>query len=213
MSERMSAIAPNPFLSSPGDALSDFTAKGVALVPQFKKIFGERVDGYMRMDYSLRELPALRIYNNDFVMEADNWFCTGTMTADVLLPASVRRNDLQIFTDVLTGALIQQFRRQSFFDSLRAQVPGLNYLGQSITLKKDLAFQLTEEQLVPMAQATINFRVDLREWDLFLESDGRTVDTPFIRTLANLERIWTTIHGESLEGSTTTADVAIQQPV
>ena len=80
-------------------------------------------------------------------------------------------------------------------------MPGLNELGKTFTVDKSLAFQPeSSQEIVPMTRLTINFRIDLREWDAFLESDNRTKDDPFERTLADLEYISTLIQG--IEGIT-----------
>jgi hypothetical protein len=208
--ERIDLLTPNPFLSSPGDLLAHYCAQQIALVPQFKTVFGQFIDGYLRMDYAIRNLPALRIYQMEsYTMEADNWFVVGQLEADVILPASLRRELLHTVSDKITGALLQQFRRTPFFQTMKGLVPGLNWLGQSITVSKNRAFQFDEDTLVPMAVLSINFRVDLREWDLYLESQDRTVDDPFEVTLADLAVIGTTI-AALLDDNKTDAGVDIQ---
>lgn len=207
MSElRIDQLTPNPFISSPGDLLASTVATLIAEVPQFQKIFGSgsgrNIDGYLRGDYGIRNLPALRIYQMEpYTMVADNWFITGQLELDVILPPSLRREDLHIVSDVITGAILQQFRRTSFFQAVRAVVPGLNWLGQSITVSKNRAFMLNEDTEIPMAVLTSDFRFDLREWDLYLESDDRTVDDPFDRTLANLETIAAFIQAQNDNGT------------
>jgi hypothetical protein len=212
--ERINLLTPNPFISSPGDLLCHWTANLISQVPQFKKVFGSFIEGYMRMDHAIRNLPAVRIYQEESqTMEADNWFIVGTLMLDILLPANLRREELHTVSDMLSNALLQQFRRTSFFQAVRAQVPGLNYLGQSITISKNRAFQFDENTLVPCVVMSINFRIDLREWDEFLESTNRTVDDPFEITLANLSLIDTIIDPQNDDGTDSGVTVPVTQNV
>ena len=59
-----------------------------------------------------------------------------------------------------------------------------------------------DDTMVPLVVMSVNFRVDLREWDLYLESDNRTVDDPFERTLATLVTIACTIAPQNDDGTT-----------
>lgn len=217
MHERIDKLLPpqpNPFISSPADLLAFYLAQQIALVPQFKAVFGEYIDGYMRMDYSERSLPALRIYNEKYSMEHNNWFEVGTLFFDVILPANLRRQELGNVPDIITGALVQQTRRIPFFQTMQGLVPGLNWLGEQIDVDKSLAFNLGGENLVPMAQLIVNFRVDLRQWDDYLTQNDRTVADPFQKTLANLELISTTIAGLSpIDGSDAGVDQGVETSV
>lgn len=204
MAERIDKLTtgPNPFISSPGDLLAKTVSHLIGSVPQFKKIFGEFIDGYLRMDYAIRNLPALRIYQMEsYTMTADNWFIDGQLECDALLPPQLRREDLHTVSDVITGALLQQFRRQPFFNEVRSAVPAVNYLGQSITVSKNRAFQFDEDLLVPACVLSVNFRVDLRAWDLYLEQTDRTKSDPFERTLADLDTISTIIDALNDDGT------------
>lgn len=212
MELRIDQLTPNPFLSSPGDLLAHTVADLIADVPQFAKIFGKaegrNIDGYLRADYGIRNLPALRIYQMEpETMEADNWFITGHLELDVILPPSLRREDLHTVSDILTGALLQQFRRTDFFMAARAKVPGLNWLGQSMTISKNRAFMINEDEQIPMCVVTSDFRLDLREWDLYLESQDRTVGDPFERTLANLTVIAAFIQARNDDGTDAGVDI------
>lgn len=219
---RIQALNPklenNPFISSPGDYLAHNVAEQIALVPQFAKIFGSgkgrNIDGYLRGDYGVSNLPALRIYQMEsYTMTADNWFIDGQLELDVILPPSLRREDLHFVSDVLTGALVSQFRRLPFFQAMRAAVPALNYLGQSITVSKNRAFMMNENDQIPMAVVTSNFRIDLREWDLYLESNDRTVDDPFDVTLADLDLIAALIAPQNDDGTNAGVDLPSTQTV
>ena len=205
-SDLIKLLTPNPFLSSPGDLLAHTTANLIAAVPQFQKVFGtgegRNIDGYLRGDYSIRNLPALRIYQMESeTMTADNWFIIGQLECDVILPPALRREELHIASDIITGALLQQFRRTDFFMAAREIVPGLNWLGQSMTISKNRAFMLNEDEQIPMCVVTSDFRIYLGEWDLYLESQNRTVGDPFEQSLANLEIIAAHIQAVNDDGT------------
>lgn len=180
------------FIDNPVEFLCAATAAQIACIPQFKAIFGDSIDGYMRMDYSVRQLPALRVYNETATKEFESWFITGDIKLDVIWPGNLRREETQQFQDTMSSALLQQFRSNTFFGAVNKLVPGLNELGKTFSWDKTLGFDF-EEEMVPLTQLTANFRLDLRIWDIYLESEGRTKETPFEVTLANLKRIANTI--------------------
>lgn len=185
---------PNPFISSPAEFLSKWVALELCKEEAFTRIFGSYIDAYPRNDYPTRALPALRLYDKGYRKEFDSWFITGTLYIDIIIPANIRRYETQEVPDVLSAALLQQFRRPTFFKSLCELIPGLNELGKTFEVDKDLAFVWEKEQ-VPLTQIKANFRIDLREWDKFLESDDRTKDDPFERTLGDLDLLAGVIEG------------------
>lgn len=176
------------FLDGPVEFLVKAISTELLKVTQFVEIFGENIDPYKRMDYGYRNLPALRIYNDAILKEFDSWFITGDIKADLIFPASLRRNETQQFQDTVSHALLQQFRRTNFFNAVTEAVPGLNELGKRFEVNKQLGFEWQDE-VVPLTQITLNFRLDLRIWDEYLVSDNRTKEDPFERTLADLKRI------------------------
>lgn len=205
---------PNPFLGSPADYLSQICAQQIATVRQFKSVFGEFIDGYMRQDYAMRNLPAVRIYNDAASIASDNWFLEGTLTLDIILPASIRRAGLQNISDILVGAFVQQFRRNPFFVAVSKLCPGLIQLGQSMNWTKNLAYRIDEDEtMVPLAQMTANFKFDLVIWNEFLERQGRTQDDPFEVTLAALETVATTIAALNDDGTDSGVEIDITQTV
>jgi hypothetical protein len=173
----------------------------------WSRLFGPNIDPYKRMDYSIRALPAMRIYNNTYVKTAESWFVDGDIVCDLIFPANIRRKELQQIPDTVTSALMQQFRRPTFFTELCEVTPGLNELGKRFDVDKSLAFEWGED-LVPLTQVTLNFRIDLRAWDNYLESDNRTKDQPFERPLGDLEQIVSLIQG--LRDDNETVDVALE---
>jgi hypothetical protein len=186
---------PNNFYSGPAEFLAEKIAAAIAAVPQFAAIFGTNIDAYKRMDYSVRELPALRIYNNQYIKEFESWFINGEILIDVIFPANLRRALQQKYQDIITSALCQQFRRDSFFLTLCNDVPGLNELGKEYSADKSLGFTWgpATQEAVPLTQIRANFRLDLRQWDEFLISDDRTKNDPFEKTLGDLTTINTMI--------------------
>lgn len=182
------------FLTGPAEFLCKTVAKALLEVKVWRDIFGEFIDPYMRMDYPVRALPALRIYNKSYSKTSESWFVEGNLLCDIIFPANIRRVETEQLTDSVTAALMQQFRRVSFFNRLDELNPGLNELGKRFDVDKSLAFEWGDT-LVPLTQVSLNFKIDLRQWDLYIESDNRTKDQPFERPLGDLEQIVTTIQG------------------
>lgn len=172
--------------------------------------FGEAIDPYRRMDYPFSSLPALRVYSPRLVKEYDSWFIDGDVRLDIILPSDIRRRETQQVQDTVAAALLQEFRKPAQFEALRAQVPGLNELGKRFEVNKDLGFEWSDK-IVPLTQVTMNFRIDLREWDEYLEETNRTKDSPFEEVLADLRRVVTQIAAEDDSGSTQVV-VGLDQP-
>lgn len=203
--DKIDAFPAHPFLDGPGEYLCKTLASEIKKIPQMTKIFGEFIDPYKRMDYQLTNLPALRIYSDGFVKQFESWFIDGDLTMDIIWPASLRRVEHQQLQDTMAAAFVQMFRSRKFFCDLSEiigeedtpettgfrtlGVPGLNQLGKRITVDKSLGFEITEEETVPLTQIEVNFRVDLRVWDKYLEENDRTLDDPFEQTLGNLEQL------------------------
>lgn len=188
----------NLFLTGPAEFLCKRICEELRADPAWRIFFGDAIDAYKRMDYSMRALPALRVYVDRYKKEAETWYMNGVVTIDILFPASVRRAELEQIPSTISAALVQQFRRSSMFARLTERVPGLNELGKMVDVDKSLAFEWGED-MVPLTQLMLNFRMNLNAWDDYLESDDRTRDEPFIRTLADLKRIVLTIQGVTAE--------------
>lgn len=190
--DKLRRFKANPFLDGPTEFLIKCIADEINNVPQFSAIFLNFIDPYMRMDYPVRALPALRIYNKSWTKDAESWFINGDVTLDCIWPPSIRREETQSLPDTVSSALCQQFRRPTFFNTLVERVPGLNELGKVFGVEKSLGFEW-QDALVPLTQITVNFRLDLRVWDKYLEQTNRTKDSPFAEVLGNLESIATVI--------------------
>lgn len=182
------------FINGPAEYLCKVIADLLKAESHFATIFGEDIDSYMRMDYGFRNFPAMRIYNRIYRKEFESWFINGDIICDIILPADLRREELQLFTDCLSSAMVQQFRRPTFFSEVEAKVPGLNELGKSVDVDKSLAFEWEDNQ-APLTQIVLNFRIDLRQWDNYLEATDRDKDTPFEETLAGLTELFGIIVG------------------
>lgn len=182
------------FLDGPTEFLVSSIAAKLSATSQWKALFGDSIYPYLRMDFSIRELPGLRIYNQTFTKTGEDWFIEGDVKIDVIFPASIRRDETQQLQDTITAALLQQFREPTFFEELGVLVPGLNELGKIFSVDKSLGFDWGQ-QIVPMTQVTINFKIDLRQWDRYLEETYRTKDSPFVKVLGDLNSLITTIEG------------------
>lgn len=202
------------FFDGPGEFLVKVITKLLLEDKLWPQFFGDRIDPYRRMDYSIRELPALRVYTEGDQKQFESWFIEGDIKADVIFPASIRRNETQQLQDTLASALLQQFRRPLFFESANELLPGLNELGKRFQTDKSLGFVWNEE-VVPLTQITLNFRIDLRKWDEYLESTNRTKDSPFSPVLGDLRRLVSQIQALRDDGSddvVVPVDQSIQSP-
>lgn len=187
------------FLLGPVENLVDACARVLRTTPEWAALYGctdiddGSIDTYKRMDYDVRQLPALRIYNENQEKQFDSWFITGDLVMDMVWPASLRRTDLQRIPDTVANAMLQQFRRVGpFFNAVSTMIPGLNELGKSFNVDKSMGFEWGED-ILPLTQIRANFRIDLRIWDDYLYNSGRTKDDPFNVTLGDLKRIVTVI--------------------
>lgn len=178
----------NPFIDGPTETLVKAVAQQIAETKEWRYIFGDNIDTYERMDYSFRQLPALRVYCQRYRKEQESHYINGELVLDILYPASLRRDELQSFQDALSSAMVQQFRRPPSFETLRALVPGLNELGKVFDVDKTLGLVIADGAC-PITEMKPNFRIDLKVWDAYLESTGRTKDDPFNVTLKNLMTI------------------------
>lgn len=204
---------PNVFIDGPGDLLCKFICAEIVKVPQFKKIFSN-ADGivpYQKDDFSYQALPAMRCYSERINKEHESHYIMGEVTIDVIFPPSLRREELQVLQDKLSSALMQQFRRPPFFMALRCVLPGLNELGKTFSVDKTLGMMLSDN-FCPVTQIVLNFRLDLKEWDDYLEREGRTKEQPFEVTLGDLERIVSEIQGLN-DNETVNVTVPIDQTI
>lgn len=182
------------FIDSPGDFLARTIVDELRKIQEWATLFRGGIHHYKKMDYSMRSLPALRVYIDRYTKQFDSWFIEGDVTLDIILPASLRRHELEDYPSQIANALLQQFRRPSYFQTLCELVPGVNELGKTFTVDKSLGFEVGNN-VVPLTQITANFRIDIRKWDEYLEETFRTKDSPFEKVLGNLKLIAIEIQG------------------
>lgn len=202
MASRVELLESPDWFLQPGDRLAQVVAEELQAEPVFRRIFGEAIFSYKRMDIGIREMPALRVYNDTGRKEGETWYLSGDLKIDVIFPADIRRHNTQRFADLVASTLIAMFRAQPFFNRVRARVPGLNQLGWFLSYDKSLGFKPGEDvDPCPVTQITVNFRVLLEEWDRYMESDDRTSQQPFEKTLGDLERMYIEIFAQDDAGT------------
>jgi len=205
--ERLDILDQPTWFDQPGELIVDKLADAIKAERVFKLIFDDRIEPYMRMDFGVRELPAIRMFNSAGRKESETGYFTGEIKMDVIFPPAVRREELQRYPSRVVSALLAQFRRQKFFAALCEEIPGLNEMGKVFNYDNTLAFVAKDtEELCPMVQLVVGWRILLADWDLFLESDERTTDDPFERTLGDLERL--TVEVQAVLDSGTKAPIA-----
>lgn len=182
------------FITQPAEFLVQVLCDNLKKSEHWTRLFGEYIDSYKRTDYSVRSLPALRIYCDKWRRDFESWYINGDILLDIIWPASIRRVENQKLPQTLAGAMLQQLSSTTFFMEIDKQVPGLNELGKVFSSDMSMGFQW-EDQILPLTQLKANFRINLQDWDEYLTSDNRTVNDPFERTLADLALIATTIQG------------------
>ncbi len=180
------------FLTGPGEYLVQVFVAELNKDPSWKKLFGASIADYERMDFSMRELPAMRVHTPHYKRDFESWYENGEIIIDVIWPPSIRRGELQKLPATIAAAMVQQLSRPEFFQTICDQIPGLNELGKSIDVDMTLGFQWQDE-IVPLTRIKANFRILLQEWYDYLNDDYRTKDDPFHRTLSDLKKIVATI--------------------
>lgn len=193
------------FLTGPAEFLCQTIVKEINKEPVWPAFFGKNIDPYKRMDYPIRTLPAMRIYIDAYRKANETWYVDGIVNLDVIFPVNVLRANLEQIPSTISSALLQQFRRTTFFGNVLRAVPGLNELGKTFDVDKSLAFAWQEgteqETLCPMIQILLNFRLLLEEWDRYATEDNRESDSPFLRTIGDFTKLRTVIQGVDDDGN------------
>lgn len=187
---------------SPGQTLVKRNLEALAAIPAFQNLFGklsakgfddplQRYACYERFDWSLRQLPALCLYESDVETKgSDSSFLDGAMRMLVIWPASFRRADLQQIPVAFKGA-IQNFYASNYTKVLldpapgvntATKVPGLNKLGSELTWSPQSETNI-ESTAVPVTVLDVKYRIDLRRWYQFLEEQGYSRGDPFNKTV------------------------------
>lgn len=202
MKERIDILAAPSWFLQPTDKIVPSVVEGLKAEPLFADMFGDAIEPYQRGDFSVRDLPALRVFDPSGKKDAETWYGDGVLRLEVIFPPAIRREELQAYPSLVRAALLAQFRREAFFQAVRAKVPGLNRLGWSFSWDNTLGFVARDtEEICPMVQITLDWRVDLAEWDRYLESDDRTVDEPFKQTLGDLRKMVATANAMLEDGT------------
>lgn len=211
---RIEALESPAFPSQIAFGIPTIFVEEIMKEPIFEQIFGESVADYQRMDFGYRNLPALRVFNISGNSNAQTWYVNGDLRVEVIFPPHIKRTELQQFPDLLTTAILSQLRRPSFFNAMRARVPGLDQLGFNYTWDKGLGFKAADaEDVAPMVALGVNFRVNKNVWDQYAETQGRELDTPFTETLDDLKRFINIIRAVKDNGDLAGVTVTTTGPI
>lgn len=195
------------FLSGPGEYLVKNTLMQMAAYKNstgfaFQQLFGKYTPGsnqqrwsdYSRMDWSIRQLPAVSVYEAEPEDKtSSNAWLNGTISIMVFWPPSQRRSDLARVPMAFKGVMQNFFESQFVVDMLDelywivrpAKVPGLNEYGKVMTWTPNVE-GFVEDQQVPVSLVNVKYRIDLRAWYRWLEFNNRTKLNPINTPLADL---------------------------
>ena len=199
------------FLSSPGDDLIGKLCLQMSKVDSFVSLFGpylsdptgaknsdnQRWADYPRMDWSIRQLPAINIFENQQeTKESDNAYLNGSITLQVYWPPNFRRSDLGRIPAAFKGVVENFFSSaytMSMLDELYyvdrpEKVFGLNQIGKTLTWSPN-SEGVIDSEMVPVTIIDVNYRIDLRAWYRALEFMARTKGEPFKATLDDLSTL------------------------
>jgi len=225
------------FLTGPAEFLVAKTLLQLSQVKGFVALFGpykadasgnkltdqQRWADYQRMDWSIRQLPAINIFESGTEnKQSDNAYMTGTVQIQVYWPPNFRRSDLSRVPAAFRGALVNFFSSQYVADMLDelyyiqrpAKVYGLNEYGKQLAWSPNVE-GVVDGELVPVTILDVSYRMDLRAWYRALEYMDRTKADPFDITLTDLVRIYGDFAGVdgSFDGTESTAQVVIQDGI
>lgn len=193
------------FLSGPGEDLVVKTILQMVKVPGFVRLFGEynpkneqqRWADYNRFDWSLRQLPAINIFeSNNEAKDSDNAWLNGTIAFQVFWPASFRREQIRRIEVAFKGAMenffnsgfVSKMLDELYYIQRPEKVFGLNEYGKKLNWVPN-AEGIVESAQVPVTIINVDYRIDLRAWNRALEFMNRTVENPFLETLCDLVQI------------------------
>lgn len=204
------------FLSTPGESLVAATLMQMSTIKNatgaaFTQLFGpyqpgvdqQRWADYPREDWSIRQLPAISIYEGESEDKtSSNAWLNGTITIVAAFAPNQRRSDLSRVQNTFKGVLQNFFESQSCVDMLdeiywherSMKVPGLNEYGKTMTWSPNVE-ALVEDKMVPVTLVNVRYRIDLRAWYRALEFQNRTQLDPYRDSLADLTVIGTDFVG------------------
>jgi len=193
------------FLSTVGEDLVPKLMMQMSKIKGFTDLFGpyksddtglknsdqQRWADYNRMDWSMRQLPAINVFESQVESkQSDNAYLTGNISIQVYWPASFRRSDLTRIPVAFRGALLAFFTSiyatdmldELYFIQRPAKVFGLNEIGKSASWSPNVE-GVIDSEMVPVTILEVPYRIDLRAWYRALEYMGRTKEIPFAQTL------------------------------
>lgn len=198
------------FLTGPGENLVLATLMQMASVPGFISLFGpykpptgvakdeqQRWADYQRHDWSIRQLPAINIFESQTEDKtSDNAWLSGTVSFQIFWPPNFRRPDSRRIEVAFKGAMENFFSSkyvtamldELYYITRPEKVYGLNEYGKVLTWSPNTE-GLIENEIVPVTLFDVRYRIDLRAWYRALEFMDRTKADPFEVTLADLVRI------------------------
>jgi hypothetical protein len=199
------------FLSSPGEDIVPKTLLQLSSIPGFVALFGpyisdssgnktsnqQRWADYQRMDWSVRQLPAINVFEaSSENKDSDQAFLRGTVQIQVFWPPNMRREDLARVPAAFKGVLENFFSSdyvgnmldELYYIQRPMKVYGLNEYGKTLTWSPNVE-GIVEDELVPVTILDVQYRIDLRSWYRALEFMRRTKGQPFEVTLEPLVEI------------------------
>jgi hypothetical protein len=200
------------FLSGPGEDLVPKTLMQLASVPAFTTLFGpykprlkgqnvqtsqQRWADYNRFDWSLRQLPAINVYEAETEdKDSDQAFLRGTINLQVFWQPNLRRSDWSRVPVAFKGAMenffasdyVKKMLDELYWIERPMKVWGLNEYGKVMTWSPNLE-GVVESEMVPVTLISVRYRIDLRAWYRALVFMDRTKGDPFERTLSQLSVI------------------------
>jgi hypothetical protein len=230
----------NLFLTVPGETivaatlsqmnLAQANAKpnGAQVFP-FQVLFGPYTPGtelqrwadYERMDWSIRQLPAINVFEGETEDKtSDEGWLNGTIKFQAIWPPNQRRSDIARVTQAFKGIL------QNFFNSDYARVmldelyyiqrnnkvPALNEYGKVMTWSPNVQ-ALIETELCPVTIVDVKYRLDLRSWNRALHYMNRTKAQPFQTPLVDLLGFDLTINGVVDTNDPATVAVSVKESI
>ncbi len=190
------------FLTGPGEDIVPKTLLQLSAIPQFVTLFGpyksdasgnkksdqQRWADYQRMDWSIRQLPVINVFEAESLnRDSDQAFLRGTVQIQAYWPANMRRGDLARVPATFSAILENFFSSHYCTDMLDPhftiqrpmKVFGLNEYGKMLTWSPNVE-GLVENELVPVTILNVQYRIDLRAWYRQLHFTTRTRQNPFV---------------------------------
>ncbi len=204
----------NIFLTGPGESIVASTLLQMSSIQNdtetaFTQLFGpytppppgqnttanQRWANYCRSDWSIRQLPAINVYEAETEDKTSrNAWLNGTIAFMILWGPNMRRSDWARVPMAFKGAFQNFFESQyvvAMLDELYwiqrpgIKVPGLNEYGKVMTWSPNVA-GIVENEEVPVTLINVRYRIDLRAWYRALQFQERTQAQPFKTPLAPL---------------------------